>query len=97
MSVPIFKVGDTIKVVSRLYEDNGTSVDISAKTILSVLKRGEVEIVGINQLTDDFTLLTIFNTTGIAVGKYQTDIRFSKGSESFSTPTVVVDIQPRIS
>lgn len=97
MASPIFKIGDTIKVVSRLKEDDGTPVDLTTKTILSVLKRGDVEITGVNQLTDDFTLLTIFSTTGILIGKYQTDIRFTEGSESFSTPTVVVDIQPRIS
>lgn len=97
MSIPIFKVGDTIKVVTRLKEDDGTPVDISTKTILSVLKRGEVEIPGVKQLTDDFTLVTVFNTNGASVGKYQTDVRFTEGTESFATPTVVVDIQPRIS
>jgi hypothetical protein len=97
MSVPIFKVGDTIKVVTRLKEDNGTPIGISTKTILSVLKRGEVEISGVSQLTDNFTLVTVFNTTGVAVGKYQTDVRFTEGTESFATPTVVVQIDPRIS
>jgi hypothetical protein len=98
MVSPIFKIGDTIKVVSRLKEDDGTPIDISGKTIRSVLKRAEDEIVGVNQLTDEFTLVTIFTLVdGISVGRYQNDVRFTEGSESFATPTVVVEIGSRIS
>lgn len=99
MSSPSFKIGDTIKVVSRLY-DGDTPVDISTKTIRSVLKRLDVEIVGVVQLLDNFTSLTLFSTSTITeaqIGKYQTDIRFTENGESFATPTVIVDIGVKIS
>jgi len=94
-----FKVGDTIKVVSRLYEDDGVSFDISDLTVRSVLKLESVEIVGVTTLIDDFTLQTVFDTTSATRGQYQTDVRFTNPStgQSFSTPTQVVDLQARIS
>jgi len=97
MTSPIFKIGDTIKVVSRLFEDDGTPFPINTKVIRSVLKKGAEEIVGVNQLVDNFTVTTIFQTNAASTGRYQTDIRFTEGTESFSTPVVVVDLGPRIS
>lgn len=94
---PAYKIGDTIKVVSRLYEDDGTAFDISTKTVRSVLKKDLEEIVGVNQMIDAFTVVTTFSTATATVGKYQTDVRFTEGSESFSTPIVVVDIGARVS
>jgi hypothetical protein len=97
MSTPIFKIGDTIKVVSRLKEDDGTPINISTKTIRSVLKRGEVEIVGTVSLLDNFTVQSLFDTTAAEAGKHQTDIRFTEGTESFATPTVVIEIVEKVS
>jgi len=95
--IPSFKIGDTIKVITRLQEDDGTPVDISSKTIRSVLKRGTQEILGTNQLLSNFILMTLFSTDAAVPGKYQTDVRFTNGAESFATSTVVVEIGERIS
>lgn len=95
-----FKIGDTIKIVSRLYENDGTGIDISSKTIRSVLKNQLLEIVGVTQLLDNFTLMTVFSTASITEatkGKFQTDIRFTENGESFSTPTNVIEITTRVS
>lgn len=97
MSNPVFKVGDTIKVVSILKEDDGTPINISTKTVRSVLKKGLVEIVGTVSLLDNFTVQSIFQTTTAEAGRYQTDIRFTEGTESFSTPIVMVELVEKVS
>jgi len=95
----IFKIGDTIKVVSRLYDDSGIALNISNKTIRSVLKPtiSQTEIVGVVTKLDDFTVLTVFDTSTCSVEKYRTDIRFSENGESFSTPVIIFDIVERVS
>jgi hypothetical protein len=97
MTSPIFKIGDTIKIVSRLRKEDGTYLDISQKTIRSVLKRNEVEAVGVVQLLDATTIRTVFDTSEMLSGKYQTDIRLTESDDSFSTPTIVIDLQPKVS
>ena len=97
MTTPIFKIGDTIKVVSRLFEDDGTPIALNTKTIRSVMKKGTQEIVGSNQLPNNFTLINIFQTTEMTPGKYQSDVRFTESGESFSTPAVVIEIIERVS
>lgn len=95
----IFKIGDTIKVVSRLYDDSGIALNISNKIIRSVLKPtiSQTEIVGVVTKLDDFTVLTVFDTSTCSVEKYRTDIRFSENGESFSTPVIIFDIVERVS
>ena len=94
---PDFKIGDTIKVVTRLIDDAGNAVDVSSKILRSVLKSGSTEIVGVTQLLDQFTVEAIFDTTGAPAGRYQTDVRYDDGVESFSTPTVIINLGAKVS
>ena len=93
----VFKISDTIKIVSRLFDDNDVPFDISSFNVRSVLKNGPFEITGVIQRPDNFTVISIFNTSSATRGKYQTDIRFSNLSESFSTPIIVVELVDRVS
>lgn len=92
----LFKIGDTIKIVSRLY-DEGIAIDVSTKTVRSVLKFNNLEIVGVISRLDNYTVMSVFSTSGATPGKYKSDIRFSENGESFSTPTLVIQIDTQVS
>lgn len=94
---PIFKIGDTIRVLSRIRLSNGTYLSFTGKTLRSVLKNDTSEIVGTTTLVDEFTAQTLFQTSSLSIGKYSTDLRVTDGSESFATPTVVVSLGAKIS
>ena len=94
---PVFKIGDTIKVTSRIRLDDGSYLDFTGKTLRSVFKNESNEFLGTTTLLDRFTAQTIFQTSSYPKGKYQTDLRATDGSESFATPTVIVILGGRIS
>jgi hypothetical protein len=92
-----FKIGDTIKIRDRLFDDDGNAIDISGYTIRSIFKKSTTELVGTIQRPDDFTVISVFDTTDYEVGNYQTDIRFTIGDESYSSPTQLVILEEGIS
>jgi hypothetical protein len=98
MAIPSYKIGDTVKVVTKLFEDDDTPINISGMTVRSVLKKNLQEIIGENTKPDNFTVVTIFQLTpDISVGDFETDVRFSRSGESFATPTVTVEVGKRVS
>ena len=94
---PVFKIGDTIRVLSRIRLSNGSYLSFTGKTLRSVLKNDTSEIVGTTTLVDEFTAQTIFQTSSASVSRYSTDLRVTDGSESFATPTVVISLGAKIS
>jgi hypothetical protein len=94
---PHFKVGDTVKVLSRIRLDDGTYLSFTGKTLRSVFKNDANEFVGVVTLVDEFTAQAIFQTSTYPKGKYSTDLRVTDGTNSFATNTVVVTIGDRVS
>ena len=94
---PIFKVGDTIKVLSRIRLDDGTYLSLTGKTLRSVFKNQNSEFVGVVTLIDEFTAQAIFQTATYPKGKYSTDLRVTDGANSFSTNSVIVTLGDRVS
>lgn len=94
---PIFKVGDTIKVISRIRLDDGTYLNFTGKTLRSVFKNKSNEFEANITLLDSHTVQAIFQTAEYPKGKYSTDLRATEGPESFATPTVVVTLGEMVS
>lgn len=94
---PYFKVGDTIKVLSRIRLDDGTYLNFTGKTLRSVFKNNSNEFVGVTSLIDEFTVQSVFQTSSYPKGKYSTDLRATDGTDSFATNTVIVTLGDRIS
>ncbi len=94
---PHFKVGDTIRVLSRIRLDNGSYLSFTGKTLRSVFKNDANEFVGVVTLIDEFTVQTIFQTSTYQKGKYSTDLRVTDGLDSFATNTVIVNLGDRVS
>ena len=94
---PIFKIGDTIRVLSRIRLDDGTYLDLTGKTLRSVFKGATQEFLGTTSLIDAFTAQAVFQTTNFPKGKYSTDLRVTDGIDSFASPTVVVTLAEKIS
>ena len=95
---PYFKIGDTIKVLSRIrLDDNGAYLDLTGKTLRSVFKSDAAEFVGTVTLVDQFTAQAIFQTSTYQKGKYVTDLRVTDGPNSFASNSVVVTLGDRVS
>lgn len=94
---PHFKVGDTIRVLSRIRLDDGSYLSFTGKTLRSVFKNQNNEFVGVVTLIDEFTAQAIFQTSTYPKGKYSTDLRATDGTDSFATNTVIVTLGDRVS
>jgi len=94
---PAFKIGDTIRVLSRIRLDDGTYLDLTGKTLRSVFKNDANEFVGTVTLLDQFTAQAIFQTSTYHKGKYITDLRVTDGSDSFASNSVIVTLGDRVS
>lgn len=94
---PMFKIGDTIRVLSRIRLDDGTYLDFTGKTLRSVFKNENSEFVGVVSLIDQFTAQAIFQTSSYPKGKYSTDLRVTDGVNSFATNSVIVTLGDKVS
>lgn len=94
---PIFKVGDTIKVISKIRLDDDTYLNLNGRTLRSVFKNDNNEFTGTTTLLDDFTAQAVFQTATYPAGKYATDLRVTDSPDSFASPTVVVTLGSKVS
>jgi len=94
---PYFKVGDTVRVISRIRLDDGTYLSFTGKTLRSVFKNDLNEFLGTVALIDEFTAQAVFQTSTYPKGKYSTDLRVTDGTNSFATNTVIITLGDKIS
>lgn len=94
MRVLRVKQGDTFKRTVTL------GYDVAGATLASVLvaQDGTKTPLTVTVITPATGVLLIeCQTTDLAEGIYQTDVRVMKGAASFSTDTVVLSIEERVS